>query len=274
MSGISGTFGSGARFGRYEILSLLGINLGEVYRAHDPSLRRNIVLKVFSTSGHSAAELEEIKQNLQRKERVAEILDNHPNIQAVYEVGTWNGWLFIAMELLEGRTLPQTIEPGPLSVAAAEKCAREIALVLAIAHERGVTHGHLKPANVFITVEDRVKVLGFEDPTRPPAVSLAPGYMAPEQIRGEDWDQRADIFAFGAILYEMLSGLCPFKRNSALETVSATLQSSPPPLTQRNPQVPWRLESLVLRCLARNPIERFQSGRDLALELGRPLATG
>lgn len=274
MSGISGTFGSGARFGRYEIVSLLGINLEEVYQARDTSLDRNIVLKVFSISGHSAAALEERKRNLQSEERVAKILDNHPNIAAVYEVGTWNGWLFIAMELLEGRILREYIERGPLSVAAVEKYAREIALVLAIAHERGVTHGHLKPANVFITIKDRVKVLGFGDPTRPPALFLPPGYTAPEQIRGEGWDQRADIFAFGAILYEMLSGVCPFQRNSALETASATLQSSPPPLTQQNPQVPPRLEFLARRCLAKDPIERFQSGRELALELGRPPAHG
>ncbi len=269
-----GTFRSGARFGPYEILRLLGINLGEVYLVSDTRYGRNAALKVFSTSHFSAAELEKIKRDWERVECVAKVLDNHPNISAVYEVGSWNGWLFMAMEYFEGRGLREHSKGRPLSVAAAEKYAWEIALVLAVAHEHGLMHGHLYPSNVFITAEDHVKVLGFGDPTGHGLSSSALGYMAPEQILSEEWDQRADIFAFGAILYEMLSGACAFQRDSPSETVSAILQSTPQPLSHLNPQVPQRLESLVRRCLARNRTERFQSGQDLVLELGRPPARG
>jgi eukaryotic-like serine/threonine-protein kinase len=263
---MEGTYRCGARFGQYEILSLLGMNLGEIYRARDPNRGLDVVLKVFSASRLGMLHREEKRRDLEREAGVARALDNHPNILAIYDVGTWDGVLFITMELLQGQSLQEKMKGNPLSVATSVEYSLQIARVLATAHERGITHGCLSPSNVFITLNNCVKVLGF-GADAPGALPTMLGYVAPEQILQQACDHRVDIFALGAILFEMLAGACPFRRDSATETVRATLQEDPPPLGQLNPGVSQELAQLVARSLAKDRAERFRRTGDLVLEL-------
>ena len=268
---VVGTFKDGAPFGPYEIRSLIGINLGEVYRAHDARHGRDVVLCVFSPS-LGGDHLEEKRRDLERQTNVARALDNHPNIAAIYELATWEGWLFIARDLLEGQTLRDHMQGKPLNVATSVNYALQIATVLRVAHERGIVHGCLGPSSIFVTRDDRIKVLDFEvqtmgKPKHPLRITSNLASWSPEQLRDEDWDYRADFFAFGAVLYEMLTAVSPFQRDSLSETLRSVVRDDPRLLSELNPRIPRRLALLVKNCLAKDRGKRPVSASDIALEL-------
>jgi Tol biopolymer transport system component len=274
----------GARLGPYEILSLLGAGgMGEVYRARDERLKRDVAIKVLPASYSRDAD------RLRRFEHEAQAAGglNHPNITAVYDLGTVGGSPYVVSELLEGETLRSRLSGGALVVRKALDYARQIAAGLAAAHEKGIVHRDLKPENLFVTRDGRVKIFDFglakltqpEDAvpqtnfptatagTEPGVVLGTLGYMSPEQVRGKPADARSDIFAFGAILYEMLSGKRAFHGDSAADTMSAILREEPPDLSKTNHDVPPALERVVRHCLEKNPEERFHSAHDLAFDL-------
>jgi len=272
------------RLGRYEIRSLLGEGgMGEVYLARDPKLGRDVAIKVLPAQFSADAE------RLARFEQEASAAGalNHPNVLAVHDVGQHDGAPFVVSELLEGETLREKLRGAPLSQRKAVDYASQIARGLAAAHERGIVHRDLKPENIFITSDGRAKILDFglakltrgdgqqsqtEILTRrldtdPGAVMGTVGYMAPEQVRRKKVDQRADIFSFGAVLYEMLTGRRAFRGESAADTLSAVLREDPPALSESNRDVSPALERLVLHCLEKDPAARFHSANDLAFAL-------
>jgi serine/threonine protein kinase/Tol biopolymer transport system component len=271
---------AGTKLGQYEILSPLGAgSMGEVYRARDARLGREVAIKVLP-------ELVSLDPDrLQRFEveaRAAAAL-NHPNILAVYQMGNYAGVPYLVTELLEGRTLTETLRRGSLPLRKAIDFGIQIAQGLAAAHEKGIVHRDLKPDNLFVTKDGRVKILDFGlaklmqpkesvanvAPTLTlPGVAMGTiGYMAPEQVRGLATDQRADIFAFGAILCEMVMGKPTFQRNTSADTMSAILNEEPPRISELAPETPVGLQRVVHRCLEKNPEERFRSASDLAFAL-------
>jgi hypothetical protein len=274
----------GVRVGTYEIVALLGEGgMGEVYRAREAALRRDVAIKVLPVAfAHDEERLRRFEQEAQAAAAL-----NHPNILAVYQVGQHDGAPFIVTELLEGESLRARLTEGALPARKAIEYALQVARGLGAAHERGIIHRDLKPDNVFVTNDGRVKVLdfGIAKLTRPedghretenPTVSVQTeagsvlgtiGYMAPEQVRGQAVDARADIFSLGAILYEMLSGQRAFKKDTAADTLSAVLHEDPPELPTADHRFPPVLERIVKRCLEKNPHERFQSARDMAFAL-------
>ena len=275
---------SGIKLGRYEIRSKLGAGgMGEVYRARDERLNREVAIKVLPISFSAD------KDRLARFEQEAQAASaiNHPNILVVYDVGANDGAPYVVSELLEGETLRGRISGSPLAQRRAIDYALQIAHGLAAAHEKGIVHRDLKPDNIFITNDGRVKILDFglakltqldadqaqtEIPTRrvdtdPGVVMGTVGYISPEQLKGRPVDHRADIFSFGAILYEMLSGRRAFHGESAAEMMSAILKEDPPDLSDTNKAVSPSLERLVNRCLEKNPESRFHSASDLAFAL-------
>jgi Tol biopolymer transport system component len=261
--------------------------MGEVYRAHDPRLGRDVAIKVLAQAvATDTGRLE----RFENEARAAAAL-NHPNILAVYDIGQHNGAPYIVSELLHGQTLRERLTPGTaLPVRKAIGIAVQIANGLAAAHEKGIVHRDLKPENIFIGDGDQVKILDFgiaklteteaeadagdattaktaAAGTQPGIVMGTVGYMAPEQVRGLTADRRSDIFSFGAILYEMLSGRRAFAEPTVADTMSAILKEHPPELTSIDPRVPPALARLVERCLEKAPVARFQSTRDLAFAL-------
>jgi eukaryotic-like serine/threonine-protein kinase len=261
--------------------------MGEVYRARDPRLGREVAIKILPASFSSdPSRLSRFEQEA----RAAAAL-NHPNILAVYDIGTHDGSPYIVSELLDGATLRERLRTGPLPVRKAIDYAQQIARGLAAAHDKGIVHRDLKPENIFITDDGRVKILdfGLAKLTRPenvadgqtltqagsdPGTVLGTvGYMSPEQVRGKPADARSDLFSFGAVLYEMLSGKRAFHGESPAETMSAIAKEEPAELTETNRNVPPALERIVRHCLEKNPAERFQSVRDVAfrsrITLGR-----
>jgi eukaryotic-like serine/threonine-protein kinase len=288
----------GTRFGPYEILALIGAGgMGEVYRARDARLGREVAIKVLPATFSSDAE------RLRRFEQEAKAagLLNHPNITAVHDIGTEEGAPYVVQELLEGETLREALSGGRLSPRKATDYALQIARGLAAAHEKGIVHRDLKPENIFVTRDGRVKILDFglakltspdgegshtNLPTKTAGTEAGVvlgtlGYMSPEQVRGKPADARSDIFAFGAILYEMLSGKRAFHGDSAADTMSAILREDPPELSLTNQNVPAGLDRIVRHCLEKNPEQRFHSAHDLGFDLealsdvsapGRPLA--
>ena len=278
------TLAAGSRLGPYEILSPLGAGgMGEVYRARDPRLGREVAIKVLPAS--FSADPDRLRR-FEQEARAAGIL-NHPNITAVYDIGTHDGAPYVVQELLEGETLRSRLAGGAFTPRKALGHALQIANGLAAAHEKGIVHRDLKPENVFVTSDGRVKLLDFglakltETPgstggtnlptaapaTEPGMVLGTLGYMSPEQVRGKPADARSDIFSFGAILYEMLSGRRAFHGDSAADTMSAILLKEPVELSTSNRDVSPGLERVVHHCLEKNPEQRFQSARDLAFDL-------
>jgi eukaryotic-like serine/threonine-protein kinase len=275
----------GDRLGPYEIVSALGAGgMGEVYRARDPRLGRDVAIKVLPAA--VAADVDRLHR-FEQEARAAAAL-NHPNILAVYDIGTDANTTFIVSELLEGETLRERIKSGPVAARKAIELALQLARGLAAAHDRGIIHRDLKPENVFVIRDHRVKILDFglakltQDrppveasavatvlslPTQPGVVLGTVGYMAPEQVRGLSVDQRADLFAFGAILYELLSGRQAFSRETPPETMAAILKEDPPDLSVASGAVPPPLVRIVDRCLEKNPSARFQTASDLAFAL-------
>jgi serine/threonine protein kinase/dipeptidyl aminopeptidase/acylaminoacyl peptidase len=276
---------SGTRLGPYEILSPLGAGgMGEVYRARDPRLGREVAIKVLPASFSSDADR---LRRFEQEARAAGLL-NHPNITAVYDIGSRDGAPYVVSELLDGETLRAALVGGRLSPRKAIEYALQMAHGLSAAHEKGIVHRDLKPENLFVTKDGRLKVLDFglakltqpetggapltEIPTatagtEPGIVLGTIGYMSPEQVRGQPADARSDIFTFGAILYEMLAGKRAFRGDSAADTMSAILREDPPDLSLTNQNLPPGLERIVRHCLEKNPEQRFQSARDLAFDL-------
>ena len=268
---------------RYEIVGKLGSGgMGEVYRARDHLLGRYVAIKLILHD--VSANPKRVKRFL-REARAAAALE-HPNILTIYDVGEHNGRPFIVTELLEGSMLRDEI--GTLGVSQALRYASQIADGLGAAHGKGIVHRDLKPENIFITREGRVKILDFglarvrsEDDgsgdnsradnestlTCDGAIMGTTGYMAPEQVCGRPVDRRADVFVFGCVLYEMLSGRHPFRRASTAETASAILRDDPMPIDQVDPSVSPALAAIVNRCLQKKAEERYDSTRDLHLAL-------
>jgi eukaryotic-like serine/threonine-protein kinase len=270
----------GAKLGPYEIVSSIGAgSMGEVYRAHDSRLNRDVAIKILPEQVSNDADR---LYRFETEAKAAAAL-NHPNILAVYEMGNHNGVRYIVSELLEGKPLSEVLRRGPLPLRTAIEYGVQIAHGLGAAHEKGVIHRDLKPDNIFVTRSGRVKILDFglakvlqpkEHPiTATPTVTLpgvalgTVGYMSPEQVRGHSTDQRTDIFAFGAILYEMVMGRRSFQKNTEADTISAILNEEPPPIAQFAPDTPSGLERIVRRCLEKSPEQRFQSAADLAFAL-------
>ncbi len=281
------TLTSGEKLGPYEILSPLGAGgMGEVYRARDTRLGREVAIKVLPES--FASDPDRLRRFEQEARTVAAL--NHPNILGVYDIGQHQGSPYMVSELLDGETLREKMQEGPISQRRALEYASQIAEGLAAAHNKGVVHRDLKPENVFITKDGRVKVLDFglaklaraeagtsqpgDGATATVAVHTMPGmvlgtagYMSPEQVRGKEVDARTDIFAFGAILYEMLSGRRAFKGESSIETMNAILKDDPPELGTDQLRISPGLERIVRRCLEKEPARRFDSARDVGFAL-------
>ncbi len=273
---------AGFKLGPYEIIGLLGAGgMGEVYRARDSRLGREVALKILPES--FAREPERLRRFEQEARAVAAL--NHPNILAIHDIGE-SPTPYLVSELLEGESLRGLLDRGVPPTRKAIDYGVQIAHGLAAAHEKGIVHRDLKPENIFLTKDGRIKILDFglaklaprqneeavevtltSSHTAAGVVMGTASYMAPEQVRGEPVDARADIFAFGAMLYEMLSGVQAFKRDTAVETMTAILKEDPPELSERAPLVSPALDRIVRRCLEKNPEQRFQSARDLSFAL-------
>ena len=271
---------AGARLGPYEILSpLCAGGMGEVYRARDSRLERDVAVKVLPEGLVADAE------SLSRFEREAKAVAalSHPNILAIHDFGREGRVAYAVMELLEGETLRDKLS-GTIPQRKALEYALQVAQGLAAAHERGIIHRDLKPENIFVTRDGMVKILDFglaKSLSKPGAEAEAStatgtrtgvilgtvGYMSPEQARGLPADHRSDIFSFGAIFYEMLSGERAFRRDSEVETMMAILKEEPPEISRAGRVVAAELEDIVAHCLEKLPEERFQSARDLAFAL-------
>jgi len=266
---------AGSRLGPYAILAPIGAGgMGEVYRARDPRLGREVAVKVLP------ADIQGDGDRLRRFEQEARAASalNHPNILTVFDTGSQDGTVYLVTELLEGETLRERLAGGALPARKSTEIAIQVARGLAAAHERGIVHRDIKPENLFLTRDGRVKILDFglarlqpsnlaEAPTiltgtEPGVVLGTVGYMAPEQVRGQPADHRADLFALGAVLYEMLAGRRAFQKDSAAETMTAILREEPPELA-----VPPGLDRVVRHCLEKEPRHRFQSASDLAFGL-------
>jgi eukaryotic-like serine/threonine-protein kinase len=256
--------------------------MGEVYRAKDTRLGRDVAIKVLP------AALAKDGDRLPRFEQEARTIAalSHPNILGIHDIGTHEGSPFLVSELLEGETLREKLEAGPLLPRRAIEYALEIAKGLAAAHDKGIVHRDLKPENIVITRDGRVKILDFglaklvrpeendqtvltltSPATLPGVVMGTVGYMSPEQVKGSPSDARSDIFSFGALFYEMLTGKRAFKRETAAETMTAILHEEPPELTDMSWQGPPGLQRILIRCLEKNVERRFQSASDLAFAI-------
>jgi serine/threonine protein kinase/Tol biopolymer transport system component len=256
--------------------------MGEVYRARDSRLKRDVAIKVLPQA--FSADADRLRRFEQ--EALATAALNHPNILAVFDIGTSDGLSYVVSELLEGETLRERLRNGPLPIRKALDYAQQITRGLAAAHEKGIVHRDLKPENLFITKDGRVKILDFglaklTQPESSAHTSMATathgteagivlgtaGYMSPEQVRGLALDARSDIFSFGAILYEMLSGKRAFHGDTPADTMSSILKEDPAELSETNRNVSPALERIVHHCLEKNPESRFHSASDIAFDL-------
>ena len=276
---------AGARLGRYEIVEPLGAGgMGEVYRAHDPQLGRDVALKILPAS---TANDPDALERFTREARALAAL-NHPHIVTIYSTEEADGVRFLTMELIEGRTLDQVIPERGVSLPQFFDVAIALADALAAAHEKHITHRDLKPGNVMVTGAGRVKVLDFglaranavaaagaglgDQPTR---LSLTQAgtilgtaaYMSPEQIEGKPLDGRSDLFSLGVVLYEMATGTRPFKGGSSPAVMAAVMKDRPKPATEARLDLPAGVSRLIARCLEKDPQDRPQSAQDLLIEL-------
>jgi Tol biopolymer transport system component len=275
----------GSRLGFYEVLAPLGAGgMGEVYRAKDARLGRDVALKVLPTEAAGDAGR---RSRFEQEARAASALA-HPNIVAIYDVGESDGSIWIAMELIEGKTVRDLIASGPLTTRRALEIGTQVAEGLAAAHAAGIVHRDLKPENLIVSKDGYVKILDFglaklgergvpapEGPTvsagapatEPGTVMGTVGYMSPEQAAGQPLDFRSDQFSFGSILYEMTTGERAFQRKTGIETLAAILREEPKAIAELNPAAPAPLRWTIERCLAKEPDERFASTKDLAHDL-------
>lgn len=284
----------GTRIGPYEIQSQLGSGgMGEVFRAQDLKLDRQVAIKVLPKG---LSQDPQLRTRFEREAKAVAAL-SHPNILGIFDFG-WDGdRAYAVMELLQGRTLRQILQEGAIPPRKAMEWAAQIARGLGAAHEKGIIHRDLKPDNVFVTEDNQVKVLDFglakqamppqnlvetlRPGSDPPALDPEAGmligtigYMSPEQVRGGPADARSDIFSFGVVLYEMLTGVRPFGGTSGADAFSAILRDAPADIADlRGPMVPG-LDRLVFRCLEKRPQDRFQNMKDLAFGLEMPLSSG
>ncbi|MEJ7622827.1 MAG: protein kinase [Pyrinomonadaceae bacterium] len=274
----------------YRIISKIGAGgMGEVFKAHDSRLDREVAIKLLPDD---FASNEERLQRFEQEAKATSAL-NHPNILTVYDIGEHDGSPFIVAELLEGEELRHRLDEGPIPLRKLTEYAQQIVSGLSAAHEKGITHRDLKPENLFITKDDRVKILDFglaklrepdanihgsEDATRraitnPGVIMGTVGYMSPEQVRGHATDYRSDIFSFGTILHEMITGKRAFQEETMAETMSAILKEEPEELSESNPNISPALERIVRRCLEKKADRRFQSTSDLGFALESLSAT-
>ncbi len=274
----------GTRLGSYEVVSPLGAGgMGEVFRARDLKLGREVALKVLP------AEFSANPDRMRRFEREARSASalNHPHIVTVYDIGQSDSNSYIAMELVDGRTLRDLLGTGPLPLKKVLHLAAQLADGLSKAHASGIVHRDLKPENVMVTRDGFAKILDFglakatvaepqssaDSPTLPSSSTIAgmvvgtAAYMSPEQARGSAVDYRSDQFSFGSVLYEMITGVRAFRRDSAAQTLTAIIEAEPRPIGELNPKAPAPLRWVVERCLAKDPEERYASTRDLARDL-------
>ena len=271
----------GTVLGPYEVVAPIGAGgMGEVFKAHDAKLNRDVAIKVLP------ARMASDPDALARFEREARAVAalSHPNILAIFDLGHADGLQFAVMELLDGQTLRQALETGPLPAKRAMDYGRQIADGLGAAHARGIVHRDLKPENLFVTRDGHIKILDFglarqvltgsdskdvrtERVTEPGMVMGTAGYMAPEQVRGGAVDHRTDIFGLGVVLYEMVAGRRAFERATTAETMTAVLRDDPAPLSSVRETVPTALERVIDHCLEKQPDDRFQSARDLSFAL-------
>src|SRR5947208_10724412 len=277
---------SGTKLGPYEIQSALGAGgMGEVYRARDNRMGRDVALKILPES--FALEGDRLHRFEQEARAVAAL--NHPNILAIFDTGQDNGSPYLVSELLEGETLRTVLDGGVLPQRKTIEYGVQIAQGLAAAHDKGIVHRDLKPENIFVNKDGRIKILDFglaklaqkanaaaaddgitltSSHTAAGVVMGTASYMAPEQVRGEPADPRTDIFAFGALLYEMLSGKRAFRRDTPAETMTAVLKEDPPEISDPGHPISPALDRIVRRCLEKDPEQRFQSAKDLSFALG------
>lgn len=285
---------AGSRLGPYEIVGPLGAGgMGEVYRARDPRLGREVAVKVLP--GDFAGDTARLRR-FELEARATAAL-NHPGILSIHDVGMHDGRPYFVTELLEGATLRERLRDGRLGTSQAIELSVQIARALSAAHEKGIVHRDLKPENLFLTADGRIKILDFglakliePDASGPHALDAGTetvsgvvlgtvGYMAPEQARGKPCDARADIFALGCVLYEMLSGKRAFRGETAADTISAILHADPPPLVTPFGEPVPAMQAIVSRCLRKPPEDRFSTARDLAFALeqvsgpGRPISS-
>ncbi len=279
------TLSAGTRLGAYEIIAPIGAGgMGEVYRARDTKLSRDVAVKVLASD--VAGDAERLAR-FEREARTASAL-NHPNIVTIYEIGQADGVRFIAMELVEGRTLKELLAAGALALKRSLAVAAQAADGLAKAHAAGVVHRDLKPENIMVTRDGFVKILDFglaklvpagfeasrgaEHPTVTRATAAGTvlgtvGYMSPEQASGEPADFRSDQFSLGSILYEMIAGRRAFERPTPAQTLAAIIETEPEPLEAAAPRTPAGFVRIVERCLSKDPEERYGSTKDLARDL-------
>jgi len=275
----------GMSIAHYEILSRLGAGgMGEVWRARDSHLKRDVAIKLLPP------EFAQDADRLRRFEREAQAASalNHPNILTIYEIGSFENTRFIVTELIDGHTLRRRIASGPMKLPEVLKIAVQIAGALAVAHDAGIIHRDIKPENIMVRSDGLVKVLDFglaklrplqptegiefEDTTKKVltgsgVVMGTVGYMSPEQVRGQNIDHRSDLFSFGVLLYEIISGHRPFEGDSFSEVTAAILRDEPPRLSSQFPNCPELVDEIVNRCLAKVPSERYQSASELHSEL-------
>ena len=282
----AGTLAAGTRLGPYEVISLIGAGgMGQVYRARDTRLDRTVAVKILPSELDA-----DDPGRLARFEREARTIAalNHPNICTLHDVGEQDGVRFLAMEHVEGQTLADLLRTGPLSIDLALRMAMEIADALAAAHRQHVIHRDLKPANIMVTGEGHVKVLDFglakhlhdlpnqetvratvatsfggQTVTQQGVVIGTVSYLSPEQAEGKPLDARTDVFSFGAVLYEMLTGRRAFEGESAISTMSAVLRHTPPRAGELRADVPSAFDAIVNRCLEKNPDLRYASAAEL-----------
>jgi eukaryotic-like serine/threonine-protein kinase len=268
----------GDKLGPYEILALIGAGgMGEVYRAKDSRLGRDVAVKVLPA--HLADP--ESRTHFEHEAKAVAALA-HPNILVLYDIGEYEGTHYAVTELLEGETLRDRLSRGPLPWRKAVDFATAIAEGLSAANSKDIVHRDIKPGNIFLTGDGRVKILDFglaRRQSKPAQQDLTitltetgkimgtVGYMSPEQVRGETAGVPSDIFSLGVVLYEMVAGQRPFSGNSAAETMSAVLTKDPPDLTDSVKLAPAELERVIERCLAKSPVQRFHSAHDLAFAL-------
>ena len=269
---------AGERLGPYEIVAPLASGgMGDVYSARDPRLDRAVAVKVLP---ERLARDPEAGARFVREARTVAAL-SHPNILAIHDFAVENGAAYAVTELLQGETLRRRLDRGPLPLARVREYALAIAAALGAAHEKGIVHRDVKPENIFLTKEGGLKVLDFgvaksaeppepgasEADTEPGVLVGTIGYMSPEQVRSEPVDPRSDLFSFGCVLYEMITGVRAFRKATPADTLAAILNDDPPPIDLRATGCPRELARLVDHCLRKEREARFQSARDLAFAL-------
>jgi TolB-like protein/Flp pilus assembly protein TadD len=278
------TLSTGTRLGPYEILAPLGAGgMGEVYRARDKKLDRDVAVKVLPQA--VAADADALARFEREAKAVAAL--SHPNILAIHDFGNQDGIAYAVTELLEGETLRGKLDTSPIPQKQAVDYALQVAKGLSAAHEKGIVHRDLKPENLFVSKDGHVKILDFglakkveaasareqtsaptgSGHTEPGTVMGTAGYMSPEQVKGLPVDHRSDIFSFGTILYELLSGKRAFKRDTNAETMAAIMLQEPPELSESGRNIPVGLDHIVKHCLEKNRERRFQSARDIEFAL-------